>query len=143
MLLSAFVFPSVGWLVWTAAPLMGASVIGYRCRAKPWVTWLFRGLFGVGIIVGLMSAGLAGVFIGLILATILFVPIAFGIFLGFMLRETLKVHGFSQAPYLPILAIAGVGLACAIASWPGAIWLHRGRPVGTPLAWNISIAEGS
>lgn len=100
---------------------MGA-IAGYAARGgRLFLVLLVIALIG-SFILGAASAGLAGVFCGLVLAGITFVPIAFGVLMGVLLRGALKSSSFSQRDHLPLILFALIGPVWAAAEGPPPIY---------------------
>lgn len=92
-----------GWAVWVALPFAGGAVLAYRFRSRWFVLPLLGLALMAGLILGLMSLDLAGVFCGLTLAGIFLGPTLAGLILGTVLRIVLKHTRFPQRSHLPVL----------------------------------------
>jgi hypothetical protein len=102
-----------GWgvAVTIVAPFCIGAIVGYGCRAKPFVLGLLSlGALGV-IVFTLASLSLVGIFCGTAVALVALSPILIGTLCGFILRVILKDTDFQQRWYLPALALMiAVGL---------------------------------
>jgi len=94
-----------GMATWVAVPMCGGCLLGYGARTKAWILPVLAIVFGLGVILGMMSMSLGGIFCGLMLAGISLVPILFGGFAGWALRSILKGTNFSQRWHLPTLSV--------------------------------------
>lgn len=99
----AFAFGNWGVSLFLGVPFSVGCILGYRLRVRWYLLPLFCLVALLGLIIGLMSLSLAGVYCGLILGAIFLVPIFIGAVLGAILRHQLKFRGYGQASYLPIL----------------------------------------
>lgn len=110
-----------GWPLWFAVPFAAGSLLGYRVRCQ----WFIIGILMIstiaGLIFGMMTLNIAGVFCGFALVGIFLGPVFLGTVLGAILRFILKQTRFSQRWHLPLLVILIFPLICA--------WLD-GPPVG-------------
>ena len=96
-----------GWgvAVSIVAPFCIGAVVGYGCRAKPFVLALLA-LAALGVIVfTLYSANLVGIFCGSVMAVVALTPILVGTACGVLLRIRLKHSDFEQRWYLPALSL--------------------------------------
>lgn len=114
MLLIGLVVGNWGWPMWIASPVAASVILGYRVRAEWWALPILLVPLMLGIVVGLMSAQLAGVYCGLVLTLILAGPLLVGAGAGAWLRTFLKSTRFSQRSNLPILLIGAAPIACAL-----------------------------
>lgn len=104
-----FVLGGWGVSVWFGVPIVAGVILGYGFRLSKWFLPAFCTLLALGLIGGVISLNVAGVFCGLMLAVIYLVPVMLGGLFGFMLRERLKHSKFRQRWHLPVLA-AGAGI---------------------------------
>jgi hypothetical protein len=117
----AFALGNWGASLWLGVPFSVGCILGYRLRVRWYLLPLFCLVGILGLILGLVSLSLAGVYCGLVLGAIFLVPIFVGAVLGVVLRHHLKARGFSQASYLPILFFWLIPLAGGVI---------EGRPCG-------------
>ena len=109
-----FIVGNWGWALWFGTPISVGCVIGYRFRSRVPVLVLLSLIAAMGFAFAVVGVGLGGALCGLILGSIAFGPILLGFALGIGVRQTLKLSGFSQRSYLPILLFAGFPMVWAI-----------------------------
>jgi hypothetical protein len=119
--LLAFPMGNWGWPLWFTVPFAAGCILGYRVRVGGFALVLLGLVLVAGLIMGMMTMQLAGVFCGLTLGAITLGPILIGAMLGVGLRSALKQGGFSQRSYLPVLLVLLVPVVCAAV---------QGRPRG-------------
>lgn len=106
-----YVNQSLGWGLFIAVPFMIGALVGYRPSPKRRVAWVLArvvavvsGLFLVAL---LMMGEFAGVFCGIMLILIFFMPILSGFYFGMLssraLAHLLKHTRFSQREHLPLI----------------------------------------
>lgn len=96
-----------GWgvAVTLVAPFCVGAVVGYGCRARPFLLVLL-GLAALGVVVfALYSLSVVGIYCGSVLAIVALAPIVIGTGCGVLLRAVLKESEFSQRRYLPVLGL--------------------------------------
>lgn len=111
---------TTGWSLWVGVPFAMGCLLGYGLRVGPVVASMYAILLGGGFIIGAMSAQLAGIFCGLILALVISLPIIAGLTVGFIVRSVLKSGRFEQRGYLPQLVFIAIPLLGGAAEelWP-------------------------
>jgi hypothetical protein len=119
----AFGFGNWGYSLWLGVPFAAGCVLGYRTRGGWIFLVLLAAILVLGLILGVASLSLAGVYCGLVLGLIFAVPILVGVSAGATLRLRLKHSGFSQREYLPVfvfflLPVFGALLRVALARSP-------------------------
>jgi hypothetical protein len=105
-----------GWgvAVTIVAPFCVGAVVGYGCRAKPFLLGLLAlGALGV-IAFTLFSADAVGVFCGTVLVVVALLPVLIGTLCGFILRVILKGTSFDQRWHLPALMLLVMPLLCGV-----------------------------
>lgn len=163
-LLLSVVLDSWGFALWLSVPWAVGAALGYRFRASPAAAAVLGGLAGLGLILGMISFSLAGIFCGIILAGIFMVPIGVGLLSGATLRHHLKMSSFDQRSYLPMIllllmpvplaiiegparpvVIESISTSATINAMPAEVWEHlmfyeevRHRP---PLILRIGLAR--
>ena len=80
------------------------GLLGYGIRAPIWWSIILALAALTVIVTMLIMASLAGLFCGVILVLLFFVPTFFGLAVGRLLRAALKESTFSQRWYLPVVA---------------------------------------
>ena len=113
---------SFGWALGLAVPLVAGTILGYGVRARWFVLALCALILLSGLVFGLMSASLAGIYCGVMLAGMFLGPILLGTVFGAILRVILKGTRFSQRTHLPMLALAVLGLGPIIAGLAEERW---------------------
>lgn len=106
-----YINQELGWGLFIAVPFMIGALVGYRPSPKRGVGRILLqvvGLICMLFLVGLLMLGeFAGVFCGLMLILIFFVPTLggfyFGIFGSRLLAAILKTTRFSQREHLPVI----------------------------------------
>lgn len=91
-----------GVALWFAVPFSGGAVLGYRVRSSILILVLLLLILIPGLIMGMMTLNLAGVFCGMALTGIFVGPVLVGTALGAGLRVLLKATNFSQRWHLPV-----------------------------------------
>src|SRR4051794_11931117 len=104
----------VGVAATVITPFALGGLVGYATR--PFGKWLliFVGIITLFVSMGFMvSAGLQGIYCGLILVGIALVPLMVGLAAGVALRTILKRSGFSQRWHLPVWLFLALPLVWA------------------------------
>ncbi len=95
---------SLGWGLAIGCPFTLGGLLGYGIRAPIWWSIILALAALTVIVTMLIMASLAGLFCGVILVLLFFVPTFFGLAVGRLLRAALKESTFSQRWYLPVVA---------------------------------------
>lgn len=109
----AAVFAGFSWATTLVVPACAGALLGYGTRVRPFVLVVLGLALAVGLLVGVASLNLVGVFCGLIMAGIAVGPLLLGTLCGFLLRRALKNSRFDQRWHLPMIAALLVGLLAA------------------------------
>jgi hypothetical protein len=86
-------------------PLCLGALIGYACRVSRFLSILLALFVLSGLLFGLFSASIVGVYCGLVLGAVALGPLAIGTVLGAILRHFLKNSTWDQRWHLPILLL--------------------------------------
>jgi hypothetical protein len=93
------------WTVTLLLPLCLGALIGYGCRVSLFLQILFALVVLCGLLLGLYTQNIVGVYCGLILGAIALGPLIIGTLLGFFLRAMLKGTSWDQRWHLPTLLL--------------------------------------
>ncbi len=100
----------MGFALFAAVPLSMGAILGYATRVSQWGGWvavLLLSLTVLATVAGLVTAGAAGIFCGIMLAAIFLVPTTVGFFLGVgagaLVRSWLANSRWDQRWFLPLL----------------------------------------
>lgn len=105
-----------GWgvAITIVAPFCVGAIIGYGCKARPFVLTLLALAVLSIIVAGMFSLSMVGIFCGTVLAAVALAPILVGTLAGYLLRVILKDTTFDQGAYLPVLLLLLAPLLWAI-----------------------------
>ena len=113
MIVDVLVIGAGGGSVWLVAPLLIGMMCGYYVRLKVYALVLVCLLLFTMLVLGLMSASVAGMYCALILAGIALVPLIVGALLGHGVRGILRARGFDLHRPLVLALLAALALGCA------------------------------
>ncbi len=103
--LYVFVWAVSGFGVATTlvVPFAAGGLLGYACRVRIFSLVLLSLIVATGLVLGLISLSIAGVFCGMVLGGIALGPLLLGSLTGWALRAMLKRSRFDQRWHLPTL----------------------------------------